>query len=102
MKNNIFTTKLFEIILQGNEEDYTGIADQLLTKKSIFLVQQFRDCDINHILEIKWCENFDQNHLITLIYNSLCALNFIHSSGLIHNNLEPKNIKIDESCMVTI
>jgi hypothetical protein len=59
MKNNIFTTKLVEIILQGNEEEYPSIADQLLAKKSIFLVQQFRDCDINQILEIKWCENFD-------------------------------------------
>jgi serine/threonine protein kinase len=58
--------------------------------------------NINQLLESNKCSNFDQDHLLTLIYNILCALNFIHSSGLVHDNLKPENISLDESCFVTL
>jgi serine/threonine protein kinase len=63
---------------------------------------EYNNFSTEQLLETSKCGNFDQNHLLTLIYNILCGVNFIHSSGLIHDNLKPSTINLDESCFVTV
>jgi serine/threonine protein kinase len=41
-------------------------------------------------------------HINMISYNLVCALNFIHSSGLVHRDLKPSNILIDDLCNVKI
>lgn len=44
----------------------------------------------------------DEGHLTTMLYNLLCALNFLHSAGIVHNNLHPGNVLVDSECSVMI
>ena len=46
--------------------------------------------------------SINKDHVIALIYNMLCAVNFIHSAGVIHRDIKPSNILVDENCVVKI
>ena len=37
-----------------------------------------------------------------IFYNLLCALNFLHTAGIMHRDLKPANILIDDQCQVKI
>jgi serine/threonine protein kinase len=40
--------------------------------------------------------------LVVLIYNILCAIQFLHSANIMHRDIKPGNIMVDENCAVTI
>lgn len=63
---------------------------------------EYNKLDLSLLLETTKCGNFDQDHLMPILYNILCSANFIHSFGLVHGNFNPNNIKLNESCFVTI
>jgi len=44
----------------------------------------------------------DEGHIITILYNQLCAVNYIHSADIIHRDLKPANFLIDSNCHVKI
>lgn len=37
-----------------------------------------------------------------IIYNIICAINFLHSANILHRDLKPSNILLDEHCNVRI
>lgn len=41
-------------------------------------------------------------HVQTIMYNFLCGLNYVHSSGVIHRDLKPANILVTEDCTAKI
>ena len=43
-----------------------------------------------------------KSHEIIILYNSLCALNFIHSANILHREIKPSNMLIDDSCQIKI
>ena len=56
-------------------------------------------------------QNFQQNskdrifseiHVVTILYNMLCAVNYIHSANIMHRDLKPANILIDSKCNISI
>ena len=44
----------------------------------------------------------DETNVITIIYNSLLALNFIHSTNIMHRDLKPNNLLIDKYSQIMI
>lgn len=44
----------------------------------------------------------EEGHVITIIYNLLCAVNFIHSANIMHRDLKASNILIDDNCTIRI
>ena len=44
----------------------------------------------------------EERHIITLLYNSLCALKFMHTANIMHRDLKPSNILVDSQCQVKI
>lgn len=46
--------------------------------------------------------SFSEQHVITILYNLLCSIKFMHSANIVHRDLKPSNILIDGQCGVKI
>jgi mitogen-activated protein kinase 1/3 len=46
--------------------------------------------------------NFSDMHVMVILYNLLCALNYIHTANLMHRDLKPANILINDECAVKL
>ena len=57
--------------------------------------------DLDKLFKKNKSEISDQQ-LIKLVYNSLCALAFMHEANVVHRDLKPANLLIDENCNVRI
>ena len=59
--------------------------------------------DLKQLLEsVKQGTTLSEKHVVVIIYNLLCAINFIHSANIMHRDLKPANILIDDECNVKI
>jgi serine/threonine protein kinase len=58
--------------------------------------------DLGSVLKKHKSVKFDEAHVVTIIYNILCALNFLHSANIIHRDIKPGNILINSSCVIKI
>ena len=46
--------------------------------------------------------DIDEEHMIIIMYNILCGMNFIHTSNIIHRDIKPANILLSHDCDVKI
>ena len=127
-QNNVFTTKLYEILTPGlnanaiklkrdnrntlanltpkeillkRADEYQGL--DLGQFKTIFLVLEYIESDLKKILNsVHRGTVLEEDHIVTMMYNSLCALNYVHTSNLIHRDLKPGNLLVDSNCCIRI
>jgi serine/threonine protein kinase len=45
---------------------------------------------------------FDDQHIITLMYNILCSLSFLHSANVMHRDIKPSNFLVNTDSSVAI
>ena len=62
----------------------------------------FVENDLQNLIENSTTFKFNEDHIIIIAYNMLCAMYFIHSSGVMHRDLKPANISIDDKCKVKL
>jgi serine/threonine protein kinase len=68
----------------------------------VFLVMELVESDMKKLLSSTPPVPLQEEHIITIIYNSLCALNYMHSANIIHRDIKPGNFLINSSCSVKI
>ena len=61
----------------------------------IFLVMEYVESDLHRLLYQVSNVKLEESHVITILYNILCALNIIHASNVVHRDLKPANKLID-------
>ena len=96
MPNNVFTTKLFDIIVPDID------STQADTLPMIMLVMDYIDSDLTRIMKNASNLDLQEAHVITIIYNILCSIKFLHSCNIMHRDLKPANILIDNKCVPII
>lgn len=66
----------------------------------ICLVMEYIDTDLDQLLKHKI--DFSEHHLLKIVYNSLCALSFIHFANILHRDVKPANILLSSDCSVKV
>ena len=54
------------------------------------------EADLKSLLQSVPDTKLDESNVVTILYNSLIALNFIHSTNIMHRDLKPNNLLIDK------
>lgn len=71
----------------------------------VFIVMDYVKNDLKQVLDFKESEimkEFDESHVTIILYNMLCAVNFLHSTNIMHRDIKPGNILIDSNCNIKI
>ena len=66
------------------------------------MVMNYVETDLKKVLNQADQLDLSEEHLITIFYNILCSINFLHSCNLVHRDLKPANILLDDNCIPTI
>lgn len=92
MPNNVYTTKLLDVITPDNSEEMTKLP-------YVMLVMNYIESDMVNIMESAEDLDLTESHVVTMMYNILCSLNFLHTANIMHRDIKPANILIDSQCV---
>lgn len=70
------------------------------TFKDIYVVFELLESDLHTVIGAN--DDLTQDHHKVFLYQLLRGLNFIHSSGVLHRDLKPKNILANSNCKLKI
>jgi len=66
----------------------------------IYLVTEAMDTDLHNV--IRSCNQFNKAHVLFFFYQLLRGLKYVHSAGIIHRDMKPKNLLVNRSCDLRI
>lgn len=67
---------------------------------TLYLVMEYCQSDVKKL--VKSATHLQLEHIQLLMYNLLCGLKYIHSAEVIHRDMKPANILINEDCSLKI
>jgi mitogen-activated protein kinase 1/3 len=101
-KNNyVILPKLYDMRYAADQK-LNEITKRNETRHNIFIVMEIFESDLKKLISIGNGSHFDEDHLILVLYNLLCALKNLHGANIIHRDLKPGNILIDDDCNIKL
>lgn len=99
--------KLFSILRQLNHDNIIRLNEFFVEQKdnydSAYLFFDNMPCNLERLIISSYDYNKSNKKIVPYIMlQILKGLNYLHSVGIIHRNLKPSNILIDENCHVKI
>ena len=71
------------------------------TFNSVFLVMSYEEQDLKSVIRsTRHGTRLSEKHILTIIYNSLCCLNYLHSKGIVHRDIKPANMLVGDDCQI--
>ena len=68
--------------------------------EDVYSVTELLDSDLHKVIYSK--TSISDEHIQYFMYQSLCAVNYLHSSNIVHRDLKPANILVNANCEVKI
>ena len=62
----------------------------------LFIVMEYVETDFKKLMSNPL--PISEEHIVTIMYNMFCSLQFIHSADIVHRDLKPANFLIDSNC----
>ena len=95
MANNVYTTKILDLIMPPVDED-KGV------EPGIFIIMEYIESDLRKVIGQARQIEYTEDHVKLILYNILRAIKYLHSANIIHRDLKPGNILIDSDCQIKI
>ncbi|CAK4080995.1 unnamed protein product [Aphanomyces euteiches] len=70
------------------------------TFNDLYLVFEFVDTDLHKLIMSP--QYLTTRHIQVFLYQLLCALKYVHSANVIHRDMKPANILVNEDCSLKI
>lgn len=67
--------------------------------KDLYLVFEFMEADLAAVIR---ANILTPTHKQFVVYQTCCALKFVHSANLVHRDLKPSNLLLDSDCFVKL
>jgi serine/threonine protein kinase len=95
---------------QDRQGFFPGLIDLLVSDgefesgeiQNIFIVMEAFELDMRSLIVSGFSTGFNIEHLKIIVYNTLCALRFLHSCNIVHRDIKPANILLNSQCQVKI
>jgi len=68
----------------------------------IFIVMEKGQGDLRQLMNSVKGSKLTEDHVITILYNMLCSIQYLHSTNIIHRDLKPANFLVNTQCNVQI
>ena len=83
MEENVHTVKILDLIISEDMKD-------------VFIVINYFDKDLRTVLNQSHSLYMDEDHTKMLLFRLICALEFIHQANIIHRDIKPPNILVND------
>lgn len=82
--------KLYDVCVPEDPHNFT----------ELYLVLELCDSDFKKLFRLP--EFLTETHVVTLLFNTLLGLKYVHSAGIYHRDLKPANCLVNRDCSVKV